>query len=567
MFGNNVNVFLYTGIQKKVGVTMSYTALYRKLRPKSFREIIGQEPIVRTLQNQIRTNRISHAYLFCGTRGTGKTSMAKIFAKTINCENPLRGNDSLEVEPCDQCRVCEGIRRQISLNVIEIDAASNNGVDNIRDIKEEVKYPPTEGRYKIYIIDEVHMLSTGAFNALLKTLEEPPSYIIFILATTDPQKIPPTILSRCQRFDFRRISAATMVEKMRAYLIEEKLEASEEALQYIARISDGAMRDALSLLDQCLSFYFGQVITLEMVVELVGSVDDSVFYSLSEALNSFDSPACLSIIEEIIMKGRDVSQFVGEFIAHLRNMLVAVTVKETSPALDLSEDNINRLKTLGGAIEKERMIAYINDFSILTGQLKYASNPRVQLEVCCIKLCNPADSTVVMPSEKPPGTPLSPAHDKYYADLSSRIKKLEYELSGMKNTGSDIRLPVQPVRPAQPKPAPPEDINLLIKEWERFTENFTNMDRAMLSLSSPQYLEGQLYLVCNDAGSLLMLRQKEETIKEKLLSVYGKEFQINFISRDEYNSRHKNIYGSEDEEFNRQVEELNKKIRTDIVIE
>ena len=224
---------------------MRYIALYRKMRPKNFDKLVGQEHIVKTLRNQINSDRINHAYLFCGTRGTGKTSTAKIFAKAINCKSPENG------QPCGKCDSCKSIEDGSDMNVIEIDAASNNGVDNIREIRDEVKYPPTNARFKVYIIDEVHMLSIGAFNALLKTLEEPPAHVVFILSTTDPQKIPVTILSRCQRFDFKRISAVKIEETLKKYMKEEGVSVSDDALFYIASVSDGAMRDALSIIDQC----------------------------------------------------------------------------------------------------------------------------------------------------------------------------------------------------------------------------------------------------------------------------------------------------------------------------
>ena len=253
---------------------MSYTALYRKYRPSEFEDVKGQEHIVTTLKNQIRAERIGHAYLFCGTRGTGKTTVAKIFAKAVNCQHPVDGS------PCGECESCKAIAAGTSMNVIEIDAASNNGVENIRQIREEVSYSPTEGRYKVYIIDEVHMLSIGAFNALLKTLEEPPSYVIFILATTEAHKIPITILSRCQRYDFRRISIDTISERLRELMQEEQVEVEEKAIRYVAKAADGSMRDALSLLDQCIAFYLGQTLTYDHVLEVLGAVDTEVFLSL-----------------------------------------------------------------------------------------------------------------------------------------------------------------------------------------------------------------------------------------------------------------------------------------------
>ena len=243
---------------------MSYTALYRKFRPDTFADVKGQDHIVTTLKNQIRANRIGHAYLFTGTRGTGKTSVAKIFAKTVNCEAPTENG------PCGECQTCRAIAAGASMNVIEIDAASNNGVDNIREIVDEVSYSPAQGKYKVYIIDEVHMLSIGAFNALLKTLEEPPSYVIFILATTEVHKLPITILSRCQRYDFKRISIDTIASRMQELTAAEQVQVEDRALKYIAKTADGSMRDALSLLDQCIAFHLGMELTYDKVLDVLG---------------------------------------------------------------------------------------------------------------------------------------------------------------------------------------------------------------------------------------------------------------------------------------------------------
>ena len=250
---------------------MSYTALYRKFRPGEFDEVKGQDHIVTTLKNEIRTDRIGHAYLFCGTRGTGKTTVAKILAKAVNCEHPVDGS------PCGECEMCKKISSQTSMNVIEMDAASNNSVDDIREIIDEVQYSPAEGKYKVYIIDEVHMLSAAAFNALLKTLEEPPAYVIFILATTEAHKIPITILSRCQRYDFKRISIDTIADRLKDLMQREQIEVEEKALRYIAKVADGSMRDALSLLDQCIAFYLGEKLTYDKAIEVLGAVDTAVY--------------------------------------------------------------------------------------------------------------------------------------------------------------------------------------------------------------------------------------------------------------------------------------------------
>ena len=260
-----------TPLQKGSPLSMSYQALYRKWRPDTFEDVKGQDHIVTTLKNQILADRIGHAYLFCGTRGTGKTSVAKIFARAVNCEHPVNGS------PCGECPACKAIAAGTSMNVIEIDAASNNGVDNIREIREEVQYSPTEGKYKVYIIDEVHMLSIGAFNALLKTLEEPPAYVIFILATTEAAKIPITIMSRCQRYDFHRISIETIADRLTQLMKAENISVEDRAIKYVAKAADGSMRDALSLLDQCIAFYLGKELKYENVLDVLGAVDTEVF--------------------------------------------------------------------------------------------------------------------------------------------------------------------------------------------------------------------------------------------------------------------------------------------------
>ena len=363
---------------------MSYTALYRKFRPSEFGDVKGQDHIITTLQNQIKANRIGHAYLFCGTRGTGKTTVAKIFAKAVNCEHPVDGS------PCGECEMCRSIAAGTSMNVIEIDAASNNGVDNIREIREEVAYRPTEGRYKVYIIDEVHMLSIGAFNALLKTLEEPPEYVIFILATTEVHKIPITILSRCQHYDFRRISIETITDRMRELMDTEHVEVEEKALRYIAKAADGSMRDALSLLDQCIAFYLGQKLTYDNVLEVLGAVDTDVFSQLLRKVIDRDVSGVLDVVEDLVMQGRELSQLAADFTWYLRNLLLVKTSDNIEDVLDVSTENMAQLKEEAQMIEPDMLFRYIRIFSELSNQLKYATQKRVMLEVALIKLCTPA---------------------------------------------------------------------------------------------------------------------------------------------------------------------------------
>ena len=363
---------------------MSYTALYRKFRPAEFADVKGQDHIITTLQNQIKANRIGHAYLFCGTRGTGKTTVAKIFAKAVNCEHPVDGS------PCEECETCRSIAAGTSMNVIEIDAASNNGVDNIREIREEVAYRPTEGRYKVYIIDEVHMLSIGAFNALLKTLEEPPEYVIFILATTEVHKIPITILSRCQHYDFKRISIGTITDRMKELMDTEHVDVEDKALRYIAKAADGSMRDALSLLDQCIAFYMGQKLTYDNVLEVLGAVDTDVFSRLLRKVIKRDVAGVLDVVDDLVMQGRELTQLAADFTWYLRNLLLVKTSDNIEDVLDVSTENLAQLKEESQMIEPDMLFRYIRIFSELSNQLKYATQKRVMLEVALIKLCTPA---------------------------------------------------------------------------------------------------------------------------------------------------------------------------------
>ena len=328
---------------------MSYTALYRKFRPGEFEDVKGQDHISKTLQNQIKADRIGHAYLFCGTRGTGKTSVAKIFAKAVNCEHPVNGS------PCGVCDSCKAISSGTSMNVIEIDAASNNGVDNIREIREEVAYRPTEGKYKVYIIDEVHMLSIGAFNALLKTLEEPPEYVIFILATTEAHKIPITILSRCQRYDFKRITIDTIAARLADLMQKENIEVEEKAIRYVAKAADGSMRDALSILDQCIAFYLGQKLTYDNVLEVLGAVDTEVFSRLLRELLERNVAKVMKSLDELVMQGRELSQLAADFTWYLRNLLLAKSSDNMEDVLDVSTENLAQLKEEAQMIENDTL--------------------------------------------------------------------------------------------------------------------------------------------------------------------------------------------------------------------
>ncbi len=490
---------------------MSYTALYRKFRPGVFEDVKGQEHIVTTLRNQIRANRIGHAYLFTGTRGTGKTTVAKIFAKTVNCEKPTDNG------PCGECATCRAIAAGASMNVIEIDAASNNGVDNIREIVDEVSYSPAEGKYKVYIIDEVHMLSIGAFNALLKTLEEPPSYVIFILATTEVHKLPITILSRCQRYDFKRISIDTITGRMKELIEAEGIEVEEKALRYIAKTADGSMRDALSLLDQCIAFHLGSVLTYDKVLDVLGAVDTEVFSRLLRFVLDKDVLGCIELLEEIVMQGRELTQFVTDFTWYLRNLMLVQSSDNLEDVIDMSTDNLLRLKEEAQMVKMNQIIRYIRIFSELSGQIRYAAQKRILVEIALIKLCKPS-------------------MEKDTESLIERIRDVEDKLeSGVQVVVSQgTALPegtgtAPKKRPELPK-AIPEEIQEVVSKWSAIVGNTDNpmrshLKNAKLSLGG----DNKLLVVVEEgypADFFTEHPQNQEMLEGVIADFLGKEVEV-----------------------------------------
>ena len=359
---------------------MAYTALYREWRPRTFNDVVGQEHITTTLKNQVLNNRIAHAYLFCGTRGTGKTSTAKIMAKALNCLNNKDG------EPCNECEMCKRINRGLAIDVTELDAASNNGIDKIRDIIDDAKYPPQEAKFKVYIMDEVHMLSIGAVNAFLKTLEEPPENIIFILATTDPQKLPITILSRCQRFDFRRIGTKDIRQSLRKIVDSKGVLADDRSLELIARVSDGAMRDSLSILDQAIAMGDGNV-EYDEVVSMLGMVTNDSLFKITNAIFERNIEKAVSIIEEVVLSGKDMYQFLRELISHFRNLLMVKVTSNPEEVLDMSMENIDYVKKQGSGVRTEEIMRNIRILQEAEGNAKLSKESRLYLELAIIKMC------------------------------------------------------------------------------------------------------------------------------------------------------------------------------------
>lgn len=534
---------------------MSYTALYRKWRPTSFEEVRGQDHIVKTLKNQINSGRIGHAYLFCGTRGTGKTSIAKIFARAVNCEHPVDGS------PCGECSMCRQIAEGASLNVVEIDAASNNGVENIRDIREQVQYPPTDGRYRVYIIDEVHMLSIGAFNALLKTLEEPPSYVIFILATTEVHKLPITILSRCQRYDFKRISIDTIAGRLAELTQAEQIDVDDRALRYVARAADGSMRDALSLLDQCVAFHFGEKLTYDNVLEVLGAVDNRVFSKLFQAVLASDTKACIREIEEMIIQGRDLSQLVNDFVWYMRNLLIAKTTDEPGDMLDMSEENLAVLKEEAAGVDTETLMRYIRIFSELSGQLRYASQKRILVEIAFIKLTTPS-----MEQNLDSILQRITLLEQKMQEMPDNLQKLA-SLAPAAGQAASSKTAVVETLP-EPKtvslpPAQYEDLMLMRKEWGRIASLSQLVGSIRLSLPKTSVEpagEGCLCIVCTDENTFGIINREPElkNLQEVVQEKYKKTLQFK-VRLESSAVPQRTVYVSD--------EDLKNAIHTDVIVE
>lgn len=534
---------------------MSYTALYRKWRPTSFEEVRGQDHIVKTLKNQINSGRIGHAYLFCGTRGTGKTSIAKIFARAVNCEHPVDGS------PCGECSMCRQIAEGASLNVVEIDAASNNGVENIRDIREQVQYPPTDGRYRVYIIDEVHMLSIGAFNALLKTLEEPPSYVIFILATTEVHKIPITILSRCQRYDFKRISIDTIAGRLAELTQAEQIDVDDRALRYVARAADGSMRDALSLLDQCVAFHFGEKLTYDNVLEVLGAVDNRVFSKLFQAVLASDTKACIREIEEMIIQGRDLSQLVNDFVWYMRNLLIAKTTDEPGDMLDMSEENRAVLKEEAAGVDTETLMRYIRIFSELSGQLRYASQKRILVEIAFIKLTTPS-----MEQNLDSILQRITLLEQKMQEMPDNLQKLASLAPAAGQAASSktavVETPPEPKTVSLP-PAQYEDLMLMRKEWGRIASLSQLVGSIRLSLPKTSVEpagEGCLCIVCTDENTFGIINREPElkNLQEVVQEKYKKTLQFK-VRLESSAVPQRTVYVSD--------EDLKNAIHTDVIVE
>ena len=486
---------------------MSYQALYRAWRPDTFTEIVGQDAITRTLRRQVSTGRIAHAYLFCGTRGTGKTSAAKVLSRAINCLNPQDGN------PCGECEVCRMLKQETSMDVVEIDAASNNGVDEIRDLREKIKYPPAVTKYKVYIIDEVHMLSTGAFNALLKTLEEPPAHAVFILATTEPQRLPATILSRCQRFDFHRISVDVIVERLMVVLSGIGRTASEEALMEIARAAEGALRDALSLLDVCLSYTDGEV-TGQLARDVLGTAGRSAMFEFTDALIDGDAGSALNQIDQVMRRGSDPQVFIRDTVAHLRGILLAGAVGDgLAELLEITPEDAVRFVDQSKRIGPQALNRMLELFMRAEPDTKWASRPRTILELAAVRACHPEkeeDSTVTERLER--------VEKLIESGAATRTARTTKRSSPQREEGE------KPKTEAKPAPTPSEEPpQAYLDAIARLKEENTSIRAPLGSMRFIRFDGRQAIVEFSKKGIMHMklLERKKPLIEAALAEAFG----------------------------------------------
>ena len=517
-----------------------HKALYREYRPLVFDDVIGQDHIIRTLKNQIKENSMSHAYLFCGTRGTGKTTTAKILSRAVNCQADDQDH------PCNQCPSCQSIMDSSNLDVIEIDAASNNSVDDIRELRDTVKYTPANSKYKVYIIDEVHMLSQGAFNALLKTLEEPPSYVIFILATTEPNKIPATILSRCQRFDFKRVSVGDLIDRMKLICQSESIDIDEDALRIIARNGQGSVRDALSILDKCLSFG-GNILTGDQVLDLLGGSDPDQLLKMAKSIMDSDVCKSMEMVEDYFMWGKDLRLLVEDITDFFRSLMLVKIFGQASDLVDLTRDQVQTMMALAKDIDTEEIIRILTILSDLSEKLRFSTNQRMTLEIYIMKLA-------------------SPAMDQSDQALAKRLEKIEKLVEDGRisiNTNLSLdqvnqlalaqsvnQLPGQ-VDPGQDQVIKSsldsgdkfdiiddEDLVLINESWDRFldqmkTDKKMPLRAFLIQKHGLRYKNGILYIILEDKFEFAIERLEEEAnkayIQDTLSRICGLKIDLRFI--------------------------------------
>ncbi|NLY45762.1 MAG: DNA polymerase III subunit gamma/tau [Tissierella sp.] len=514
-----------------------YQALYRRYRPKSFDELLGQSHITTTLRNQIQKESVGHAYLFSGTRGTGKTSAAKIFSRAVNCLNPQDGN------PCNQCENCKGILEETVMDVIEMDAASNNSVDDIRDLREKVVYPPAKVKYKVYIIDEVHMLSKGAFNALLKTLEEPPKHLIFILATTEPERLPQTILSRCQRFDFKRITNQDLVLNMKNIIEELSLDVDDKVLSLIARNSDGAMRDALSLLDQCISFG-GDKIDYENAIGILGIANKDLVFEMINDIKEKNLEKALLSIDEIIQNGKDIHQFIKDIITHFRNLMVVKSSKNPSNILDL--DDIEGYISQSKSMDMEYILKALEIFTEAESQAKWSTQPRIILEMAAIKLVNAEDELTLLERVERLEKGLGPVRDRINPNVTE-TKEVPIENTPIRNSVSNEGVKTEATKADKPREEAPKpkiiddgkdlSLDIVVSQWQSVLQQIKSSKISLYAL----IIEGELLSLENNLLTIgykenfgfhqqaISKKENKEFVEQIVSTYFNKNIGINFI--------------------------------------
>jgi len=508
---------------------MAYTALYRNFRPNCFSDVVGQDHITKTLKNQVISDRVGHAYLFTGGRGTGKTTSAKILARAVNCLNPKDG------EPCNECEICKEILDGSLPDVVEMDAASNNGVEDIRSIREEVNFLPTKAKYRVYIIDEVHMLSTGAANALLKTLEEPPEHVKFILATTEPQKLPATILSRCQRFDFKKISEDNIVKRLKVICDESKINVDPAALKTIAILSEGHMRDAISILERC-SQEGSENITIEIVKDLVGIPQITYISGITKNIIEYDTVGALDTIDKVLNEGKEVYNFLWELIKYVKDILV---YKSTGKADLYSESEVKEIKSLADLVEKDRLLEIIYELSDLEGQIKFSAQKTIMFQTCIIKLCRKNSFKVP---------------DEAIQSILNRLAALEAKVSGVKIQKEEPKEQLEDTKKKfeeslkvdlSQKKTVKEEISRVQAQWDKVRELLKNSKKVRLftALANTKAFEENdlvwriefLRGLTDFNRTILEEQDNKDILKKALIQVVGKEIHLKFdknISKD-----------------------------------
>lgn len=575
-----------------------YQVLYRKYRPKVFSDVYGQEHVTKTLLNEIKENRVSHAYLFTGSRGTGKTTCAKILAKAVNCEN---SNDG---EPCGECEVCRGIDSGSLFDVVEIDAASNNSVNDIRDLREEVNYTPTRCKYRVYIIDEVHMLSPGAFNALLKTLEEPPAHVIFILATTEVHKLPATILSRCQRFDFKRIKPEVMSLRLKEVAEKESISIDDDAAMLIARIADGGLRDGLSILDQCAGK--SKKITADIVSDAAGLAGREALYDLSDAVFSKSSAKALDTIASLYNGSYDMERLCSEMISHFRNFLIVKTVKNSRELIVCTDDEFDTIKDYASKFTLESIIYSLDLMQNTLAVIKSGANARIEMEMTFVKLCNPLlessnesllerisalelavktgnigfknSNSVGETAKVEPQKDLSSSSnisenktekfeektaDDSGLEYASKVTDSEYKNDTHDNNTANVALQTEKkaesVASQQKSTAEYSDVQMLFPRWDELLDAVFKTDKALYSLlaNSKGYIQSEFFLIDSPNESFSKFIKTENhlrNLRQAIFNITGQSYKVGFFKNSEPEKQKKDPLDSLIDKANGKIE-------------